>query len=132
MRFLLAVCLVATARGQSLPGIDPRLPEAQATESLPAVRASAEPTSGGEVLVKRLEKVVLVGPEGGDEIDLAVGLAATKDLQVPSPAKLAKRLRQWSGKPLDAGEMASLADEILIHYDREGFPVVALEAPDQD
>jgi hemolysin activation/secretion protein len=28
--------------------------------------------------------------------------------------------------------MAALADEILIHYDREGFPVVALEAPEQD
>ena len=132
MRFLLAVCLVAIARGQSLPGIDPRLPEAQATESLPAVRASAEATSGGEILVKQLGKVVLVAPEGGEEIDLAAGLAATRDLLVPAPAKLAKRLSQWSGKPLDAGEMASLADEIHIHDDRDGFPVVALEARDQD
>ena len=131
MRFLLAVCLVATVRGQSLPGIDPRLPEAQATESLPPVRA-AEASQGGDVLVKRLEKVVLVAPAGGEEIDLAIGLAANKGLLVPSPGKLARRLSRWSGKPLDAGEMASLADEILIHYDREGFPVVALEAPDQD
>ena len=132
MRFLLAVCLVATASGQSLPGIGPRLPEAPATESLPPVRAAAEAGPGGEVLVKRLEKVVLVAPAGGEEVDLSTGLAATKDLLVPSPAKLAKRLSSWSGKPLDAGEMASLADEILIHYDRAGYPVVALEAPEQD
>ncbi|MEK7953112.1 ShlB/FhaC/HecB family hemolysin secretion/activation protein [Luteolibacter soli] len=132
MRFLLAVCLVATVRGQSLPGIDPRLPEAQATESLPAVRASAEATPGGEILVKRLDKVVLVAPGGGEEADLATGLSATKDLEVPSPARLAKRLSRFSGQPLDASQMASIADEILIHYDREGFPVVALEVPDQD
>jgi hemolysin activation/secretion protein len=132
MRFLLAVCLVATVRGQSLPGIDPRLPEAQATESLPPVRAAAEASPGGEVLVKRLDKVVLVAPEGGEEAELAAGLAATKDLLVPAPGKLSNRLRHWSGQPLDAGELASLADEILIHYDREGYPVVALEVPDQD
>jgi hemolysin activation/secretion protein len=132
MRFLLAVCLVATARGQSLPGIEPRLPEVPAPESLPPVHAGAEASRGGEVLVKRLEKVVLVAPGGGEEVDLAAGLAATQNLQVPSPAKLAKRLSRWSGKALDAGEMASLADEILIHYDREGFPVVSLEAPNQD
>jgi hemolysin activation/secretion protein len=132
MRFLLAVCLVATVRGQSLPGIDPRVPEAQATESLPPVRAAAEASPGGEVLIQRLEKVVLVAPEGGEEAELAAGLAATKDLLVPAPGKLSRRLSQWSGKPLDAGELASLADEILIHYDREGYPVVALEVPEQD
>jgi hemolysin activation/secretion protein len=132
MRFLLAVCLVATARGQSLPGIDPRVPEAQATESLPPVRAAAEASPGGEVLMKRLDKVILVAPEGGEEVELSNGLAATQDLLVPAPGKLSKRLSRWSGKPLDAGELASLADEILIHYDREGYPVVALEVPEQD
>lgn len=132
MRFLLAVCLVATARGQSLPGVEPRLPEVPAAESLPPVRAAAETSPGGGVLVKRLEKVVLVAPEGGEEVDVAAGLAATKELLVPSPSRLSKRLSRWSGKPLDAGEMASLADEVLIHYDREGFPVVSLEAPEQD
>jgi hemolysin activation/secretion protein len=132
MRFLLAVCLVATARGQSLPGIEPRLPDVPTAESLPPVRAASEAKPGGEILVKRLEKVVLVSPNGGEEVDLAAGLAATRDLQVPSPAKLSKRFGHWFGKSLDAGEMASLADEILIHYDRAGFPVVSLEAPDQD
>lgn len=132
MRFLLAVVLVASARGQSLPGVEPRLPEAPATESLPPVRAVAEVGAGGEVLVTRLEKVVLVSPGGGDEEDLAVGLAATKGLTVPAAANLANRLHRWSGKSLDAGELASLADEILIHYDRAGFPVVSIEAPEQD
>ncbi|MCW1922819.1 BamA/TamA family outer membrane protein [Luteolibacter arcticus] len=132
MRFLLAVCLVASAHGQSLPGVEPRLPEAPAVESLPPVRAAAETAPGGEVLVKRLEKVVLVAPAGGEEVDLAPGLGATNGLLVPASNKLSRRLSRWSGKPLDAGELASLADEILIHYDREGFPVVALEAPEQD
>ncbi|MCW1884655.1 hypothetical protein OKA04_07925 [Luteolibacter flavescens] len=132
MRVLLVVCLVASARGQSLPGVAPRLPDAPATESLPPVRAAAENTPGGEVLVQRLEKVVLVSPQGGEEEDLATRLAATSGLLVPSPTKLARVLDRWSGKSLDGRELASLADEVLIHYDREGYPVVSLEVPEQD
>lgn len=132
MRLLLAICLVATARGQSLPGVAPRVPEAPVTESLPPVRAAAGEAAPGEVLAPRLEQILLVSPEAGDEMEFAPGLTVSRSLQIPSPRTLAARLRRWLGQPLTAGGLATLADEILVHYDGEGFPVVSLEAPEQD
>ena len=132
MRFLLVICLVATARGQSLPGVEPRVPEAPVTESLPPVRAAAQEAASGEVLAGRLERILLVSPESGEEMELAAGLMASRSLQIPSPRTLRARLRRWLGQSLTAGGLAALADEILLHYDGEGFPVVSLEAPEQD
>ena len=132
MRFLLVICLVATARGQSLPGVEPRVPEAPVTESLPPVRAAAQEAASGEVLAGRLERILLVSPESGEEMELAAGLMASRSLQIPSPRTLRARLRRWLGQSLTAGGLAALADEILLHFDGEGFPVVSLQAPEQD
>lgn len=132
MRFLLAIGLLATARGQSLPGVEPRVPESAVTESLPRVRAAAEEADAGDLLAARLDRIQLVSPAGGDDLELTPGLVASQILQVPSPRTLGVRLRKWLGQPLTAGGLATLADEILVHYDGEGFPVVSLEAPEQD
>ena len=134
MRLFLALCLYlpAAVRGQSLPGVEPRVPEAPVTESLPPVRASEPAGERGNLLVARLERIVLMSPTGGAERELATGLAASADLRVPSPRTLAVRLRRWLDRPLAGGDLAELADALLIHYDGEGFPVVALEVPEQD
>ena len=132
MRLLLAICLVSIARGQSLPGVEPRVPQAPATEALPPVRAAAAAGEGGEVLVKQLRAIRLISPEGGEPVEIGKGLSASSGLLVPSPRTLARRLAHWLDRPLTSGGLATLADDILIHYDGEGFPVVSLEAPEQD
>ncbi|WP_367873881.1 ShlB/FhaC/HecB family hemolysin secretion/activation protein [Luteolibacter sp. Populi] len=132
MRLLLVIALLASARGQSLPGVEPRVPQAAPVESLPPVRAQSDAQAGGEVLARHIDRIVLVTPGGTAEADLAPGLAASAGLKVPSPRILSARLAPWRGRPLTTGGLASLADEILIHYDREGYPVVIVEAPEQD
>jgi hemolysin activation/secretion protein len=124
--------MIAGVRGQSLPGVEPRLPEAAGLESLPAVRAAGEPADSGARLAERLESVALVTWADGERVDLAAGLRASRDLPVPAAGRLARRLSGWIGGPLDEGVLAALADEILVHYDRHGFPVVFLEVPEQD
>lgn len=131
-RLLLALCLVASARGQLLPGVEPRVPQAPDVDSLPAVKAADESGGVGERLVDRLVAIILVSPFGGAERPLAAGLNASADLSVPAAQALAARLAPRIGLPLDEGGLAALADEILIHYDRQGFPVVSIEVPDQD
>jgi hemolysin activation/secretion protein len=132
MRLLLAICLVASARGQSLPGVEPRLPASAAAESLPPVRESASATEAGEILMLRLDRIRLVSPAGGGEEEIAPGLSVARGLPVPAPRRLAKRLAGRLGRPLTAGGLAALADEVLVHYDAAGFPVVSLEVPEQD
>ncbi|WP_035615169.1 ShlB/FhaC/HecB family hemolysin secretion/activation protein [Haloferula sp. BvORR071] len=132
MRLLLALVLLATARGQSLPGIGPRVPEAAPVESLPPVKAQGDGQQGGEVIAARLDRIILIKPGGSAETGVAEGLSASSDLVLPSPQKLAGRLAVWLGKPLTSGGLAALADEILIHYDECGYPVVLVEAPEQD
>jgi hypothetical protein len=132
MRLLLALSLVAKLHGQALPGVGPRLPEVPATEALPPVRAAADPGGEGGLLMARLDRIVLVSPAAGAEIERAPGLFASEDLRVPSPRTLAARLQSWMGEPLTEGALGALADAILIHYDGEGYPVVSLEAPEQD
>jgi hemolysin activation/secretion protein len=131
-RLLLALCLVANARGQSLPGVEPRVPQVPEVESLPAVRTAGESGGDGVRLVDRLVAITLVSPLGGIERPLAEGLRASEDLPVPAGKALAARLGARLGRPLDQGGLAALADEILVHYDRQGFPVVSLEVPEQD
>ena len=132
MRLLLAIALLANARGQSLPGVEPRVPEAAAVESLPPVRAAGEAAEGGEVLMERLAAIRLVSPEGGPLQEAGPGLSASESLLLPSPRTLAARLGKWRDRPLDGGALAALADEVLIHYDGEGYPVVSVEVPQQD
>ena len=129
---LLALALIPAARAQSLPGLEPRVPQAAPTESLPPVRPEAGEGESGGLLMSRLERVVLVKPGGAAESDFAPGLAGSGDLTLPAPRALAKRLAPWLGQPLHQGALAALADEILIHYDRHGYPVVLVEAPEQD
>jgi len=131
MRLILAICLIASARGQSLPGVEPRLPAAPAPESLPKVEAG-EPHEKGERLSDRLRSITLATPQGGETLELAPGLSAAGDLEIPAPRTLAARLKEWLGAPLHAGDLADLADRILIHFDEEGFPVVLVEVPRQD
>lgn len=131
MRVLLAICLIASARGQSLPGVEPRVPVAPAPESLPKVEAG-DAHEKGELLVKSLSSIMLAPPGGGVARDLALGLRAGEGLDVPAPRTLAARLRKWIGAPIHAGDLADLADQVLIHFDEEGFPVVLVEAPQQD
>ncbi len=132
MRLLLAIVLFTNARGQSLPGVEPRVPEAPVVESLPPVRPAGDAGAGGELLTKRLTAIHLLSPQGGALKEAGGGLSISEDLTLPSPRTLAARLEKWLGRPLDAGSLAALADEILIHYDGEGYPVVAVDAPQQD
>lgn len=130
--FLLLLALLPTARGQSLPGVEPRVPQAVPADSLPAVKREAGAGESGGVLIPRLDRVILLKPGGGAEAALAPGLIASSDLTLPAPGSLAKRLAPWLDQPLHEGGLATLADEILIHYDRHGYPVVLVEAPEQD
>ena len=131
-RAFLAICLVATVRGQSLPGVEPRVPEAPAAESLPPVRTASGAPGEGELLMKRLDRIELSAPGETADREVAPGLSASPHLELPSPRTLAVRLRPWIGGRLTAGDLAALADEILIHYDGEDFPVVSLDVPVQD
>jgi len=132
MRLLLLITLIASARAQSLPGIEPRVPQAQAPESLPPVRGSGEAAAGGGVLALRLTAIRLISLEAGEVREIGRGLSASQGLLLPSPRTLAARLSKWRDRPLTSGDLAALADEILIHYDGEGYPVVSVEAPEQD
>ena len=62
MRLLLAIVLFTNARGQSLPGVEPRVPEAPVVESLPPVRPAGDAGAGGELLTKRLTAIHLLSP----------------------------------------------------------------------
>lgn len=132
MRFLLAIALLTTARGESLPGVGPRVPEAAPVESLPPVRAASDAGEGGELLAPRLTAIQLLSSQGGALKEAGPGLSVSEDLLLPSPRTLAARLGKWLDRPLHADALAGLADEILIHYDGEGFPVVGVDAAQQD
>lgn len=130
---MLAVILTSVAQGQLLPGIDPRLPEAQPVESLPPVKAAAENAEGtGAVLCPQLEEIRLESWTGGSVAPVAAGLSAAQDLLLPSPVTLAAKLSKWRGQPLAEGDLVAIVDTILIHYDVEGYPVVGIDAPQQD
>src|SRR5690606_17627998 len=77
-------------------------------------------------------RIILLSKRAEEATVIGLGLSASKDLQLPSPWTLASRLKPWLDRPLTSGGLSALADEILIHYDGEGFPVVAVEAPEQD
>ncbi len=128
---LLVFLLAAPSRGQGLPGIAPRLPDAPAAESLPRVRPEEE-KEAGELLVASLQAIRLISPEGDEPVAIGRGVSAAPSLAIPGPRMLAARLAPWLGKPLGSGGLAALADEVLIHLDAEGYPVVLVEVPQQD
>ena len=128
---LLSTFVATVVRGQSLPGIEPRLPEALPAESLPRVQAGDQ-GSGNEVLAASLRSVSLISKEGEATTEIGRGLHIASSLPVPAPRTLAARLAPRLGKSLTGGGLAALADEILIHFDEEGFPVVQVEVPEQD
>jgi hemolysin activation/secretion protein len=117
-RPILALFLSSVAHGQLLPGVDPRLPEAGPVESLPPVHAAESGVAGtGAVLCDELREIRLESETGGE---------------LPSSAALGEKLEKWRGKALREGDLVAMADEILAHYDAAGYPVVAVDAPDQD
>ena len=128
---LLSTVVATVVRGQSLPGIEPRLPEALPAESLPRVQAGDQ-GSGNEVLAASLRSVSLISKEGEATTEIGRGLHIASSLPVPAPRTLAARLAPRLGKSLTGGGLAALADEILIHFDEEGFPVVQVEVPEHD
>ena len=133
MRWLASILMISVVSGQILPDLAPRIPEPEAVESLPPVRAEGANLQGmGAVLVENLGGIVLESWSDEGLTGIAVGLEASKDLEVPSPKTLATKLDQWVGRPLTEGDLVSMADVILIHYDVEGYPVVDLEVPNQD
>lgn len=132
MRFLAALGLISNLQGQALPGVGPRLPEVPVVESLPPVKASGDQSQDGGLVMARLDRIVLISPAAQGEVERAFGLWASDDLVLPSPRALGLRLRSFLGRPLTEGALRAIADEILIHYDYEGYPVVAIEALEEE
>jgi hemolysin activation/secretion protein len=132
MRALLAIFLTSAAQAQFLPGIDPRVPEAKPVESLPAKKVDAGVAGTGVIVCPQLLEIRLESWSGAECAGVAPGLSVAADLPVPSPVTLGSKLAAWSGRPLAEGDLVTIADTILAHYDVEGYPVVGIDAPDQD
>lgn len=132
MRPLLAILLTSAAHAQFLPGIDPRVPEAKPVESLPAKKVAAGVAGTGAIVCPQLREIRLESWRGGRCAKIAPGLSVAVDLLVPSPATLGSKLAPWNGRALTEGDLVAIADTILAHYDVEGYPVVGIDAPDQD
>jgi hemolysin activation/secretion protein len=132
MRPLLAIFLTSVAHAQFLPGIDPRVPDAKPVESLPAKEVDAGVAGTGEILCPQLREIRLESWTGGECTEVAPGLSVAADLLVPSPVTLAAKLVSWKGCALVEGDLITIADTILAHYDVEGYPVVGIDAPEQD
>lgn len=132
MRPLLAIFLTSVAHAQFLPGVDPRVPEPKAVESLPVKEADTRAVGSGAIVCKQLQEIRLESRSGADLTPILGGLSVAADLLLPSPTTLGAKLAPWSGRPLAAGDLVAIADTILVHYDVEGYPVVGIEAPEQD
>jgi hemolysin activation/secretion protein len=132
MRPLLALLLISVAHAQFLPGVDPRVPAPKPVESLPVKKADTSATGTGAILCKQLGEIRLESREGGELTEIMKGFSVSADLLLPSPTTLGSKLVPWTGKPLTEGDLVTIADTILAHYDVEGYPVVGIDAPDQD
>ncbi len=136
-RFLICLwmplALVPIAGAQLLPGINPNPPAGAAVEALPPVRTEGGgDAGGGDLLIEKLKGIQLESIHGGEVREIAPGLGAGADLLLPSPVTLASKLAKWNGAPLTQGDLVAIADLILVHYDVEGYPVVGIDAPEQD
>lgn len=133
LRSLICLGVGASAHGQLLPGVDPRLPAPEPVESIPGVvseeiHASEEdPILAQSFLGFRLDTWAA---EGGFE-SISPVLDARAGLLVPSPKTLSTRLEAFVGRPLKQSDLWRIGDVLLTHYDVEGYPVVNVEAPEQ-
>lgn len=132
MRPLLAIFLSSVAHAQFLPGVDPRVPEAKPVESLPAKKVDAGVAGTGAIICSRLREIRLESWSGGACTEVTPGLSVAVDLLVPSPVTLGSVLAPWKGRALTEGDLVTIADIILAHYDVEGYPVVSIDAPEQE
>lgn len=132
MRPLLALFLTTAAHAQFLPGVDPRVPEPQPVESVPVKKADTSAAGEGAILSKQLKEIRLESRSGNEWTHVTPAFTVAADLLVPSPTTLAAKLAPWNGQPLTEGDLVVIADTILAHYDVEGYPVVLLDAPEQD
>lgn len=132
MRFLTLILLLQSARGQLLPELDPRIREAEVVESVAAVEAQDDLIGKGAVLTDRLKKVSLVTWAGTSTFQAAEHLHVSEGMIVPDARKLSGKLSRWIGHAVREGDLAAMADVILVHYDRAGYPVVLVEVPEQD
>lgn len=132
MRPLLAFFLTSVAHAQFLPGVDPRVPEAKPVESLPTKKADAGVAGTGAIVCPQLREIRLESWSGGICGEVAPGLSVAADLLVPSPVTLGSKLATWKDRALAEGDLVAIVDSILAHYDVEGYPVVGIDAPEQD
>ncbi len=110
------------------------LPEPEAPESLPEVApVRGASGSGGRVLAERVELVRLETWEPGGAFEsISPFLEVDRRLLLPRPAALAKQLEGRLGGALDEAGLLGVMDAILLHYDRQGYPVVGVDAPEQE
>ncbi|MEM1085403.1 MAG: ShlB/FhaC/HecB family hemolysin secretion/activation protein [Verrucomicrobiota bacterium] len=87
---------------------------------------------GGAVLLDSLSEVLLDSWEGGEPVSLGDGVLASSELKVPASGELVATISAWLDRPLTEGDLVALADAILRHFDREGFPVLLVDVPEQD
>ncbi|MGJ8642935.1 MAG: ShlB/FhaC/HecB family hemolysin secretion/activation protein [Luteolibacter sp.] len=132
MRFLLLILLFQTARGQLLPGLDPTLPEPESVGSIPSVEVQGSPSGEGAVLIESLTQVTLVSWADSGLQRISDHLEISKGLLLPDAPQLSKKFTEWMGGAIREGDLAAMADAILIHYDKAGYPVVMVDVPDQD
>ncbi|MFM2197879.1 MAG: hypothetical protein RLZZ505_1311 [Verrucomicrobiota bacterium] len=132
MRLPILILLLQTAWGQLLPELDPRIPESNDLESISAVEAQDGLIGEGAVLIQTLKKVTLVTWAGNSTFQVTEHLDISEGMILPEAGKLSAKLSQWIGHAVREGDLAAMADAILIHYDRAGYPVVLVEAPEQD
>ncbi len=124
---------MGAAHAEPLPGIVPVVPEPEKVESLPKVEGQTQ--KGDVAAVVLMDELLAIRLRGSGESEwqrIGDGVEATEDLLLPSPATLAAKLEEYLGEPLSDVSLGRMADEILIHYDLEGFPVVLVSAPEQD
>ena len=125
--------MAGTVSAQLLPGIDPNPPEGAPVEALPPLKPSGQDEAGtGGVLCEKLRGIRLETPLDGTLQEIPDGVTAGNELMLPSPVTLAAKLERWIGQPLTQGDLVEIADTVLVHYDAEGYPVVSIDAPEQD
>ncbi len=132
MRFLLFILLLQTAWGQLLLELDPRMPAAKDVESVAAVEAQGGLIGEGAVLIETLKNVTLVTWAGTSTFQATEHLDISEGMILPGAQKLSGKLSQWIDRPVREGDLAAMADAILIHYDQAGYPVVLVDVPEQD
>ena len=132
MRLLLPILLFQIARGQLLPELDPSLPEAERAESIAVVEAQGGLMGEGAVLIEALKNVTLVTWADTGTVRAADHLHISEGMVLPDAGRLSGKLSRWIDRAVTEGDLAAMADVILVHYDRAGYPVVMVDVPEQD